>query len=111
MRLRGITVTLIDKRQIGLDGFNAPVYEPIEIDVENVLISPASISATPEELNFNGKTAEYILAIPKGDTHDWENKEVIFFGERWITVGNVEQGIEAMIPLEWHKKIRCARYE
>ena len=111
MRLKGIDVTLYDRHIVGLDPFNKPIYEPIEITVHNVLIAPSAISSSPEELNINGKIAEYTLAIPKGDTNHWEDRVVEFFGEKWQTIGPIEQGIEALVPTSWHKKIKVARYE
>jgi hypothetical protein len=62
------------------------------------------------ELSLNGKKALYQLAIPKGDTHQWEDAEVEFFGERWKTVGYPTMGIEEMIPLDWNKKVLVERY-
>lgn len=61
--------------------------------VDNVLIG---------EPNAGG----YTLGIPKGDTHDWTDRKIGFFGEVWRTVGTPVQGIEANIPLCWHKKVR-----
>lgn len=111
MLIHGITVTLYQKHKTGVDGFGVPIYDYEPIEVENVLISPAAINAAPEELNIDGKIAEYMLAIPKGDVNEWEDTTVVFFGERWQTLGHVEQGIEDLVPTAWHKKIKVARYE
>ena len=48
--------------------------------------------------------------IPKGDTHNWEDAEIEFFGERWRSVGMTTQGLEHMIPLEWNKKVLVEAY-
>lgn len=61
--------------------------------VENVLIGEPSGGG-------------YTLGIQKGDTHDWIDRKIGFFGEVWRTVGTPVQGIEANIPLYWHKKVR-----
>jgi hypothetical protein len=45
------------------------------------------------------------LGIPKGDTHDWTDRKIGFFGRLWRTVGVPAQGIEENIPLLWHKKV------
>jgi len=37
-RLKGITVTLINKVQTGTDPFDNPIYEDVEIAVDNVLV-------------------------------------------------------------------------
>ena len=39
-RIKGITVTLISNKQVGTDPFDKPIYEDVEIEVDNVLVSP-----------------------------------------------------------------------
>lgn len=36
--IKGITVTLYEKTQTGIDDFGAPIYEETAIDVQNVLV-------------------------------------------------------------------------
>lgn len=110
-RIHGITVTLFDKFKTGLDGFGEPIYEERPIDIDNILVSPSSTDDVTNQLNLTGKKAVYTLAIPKGDDHDWTNKVVQFFGQRWRTVGVPLEGIEDMIPLDWNKKVTVERYE
>lgn len=109
--LRGITVTLYEKTQTGTDAFNRPVYTETAVSVNNVLVSPTSTSETLDTVNLTGKKAVYTLAIPKGDTHDWKDKKVEFFGETFKTFGEPLKGIEAMIPLDWNTKVQVERYE
>ena len=109
--IKGITVTLISKKQIDTDPFGDPIYEYDEIAVDNVLISPTSTDDVVNTMNLTGRKAVYTLAIPKGDTNTWENQEVRFFGERWRVFGIPLQGIDELIPLEWNKKVTVERYE
>lgn len=109
-KLKGITIILVDKVEVGRDPFDKPIYEDKDIEVENVLIQPTSTDDVVNQLNLTGKKAVYTLAIPKGDSHDWENKEVKFFGKRWRTVGFPTEGIEDLIPLDWNKKVMVERY-
>ncbi|MGI1779316.1 hypothetical protein [Streptococcus uberis] len=110
-KIHGIQITLIDKQVVSVDPFGTPVVKDVEILVDNVLVSPATTDDVTNQLSLTGKKAVYTLAIPKGDLHDWENKEVIFFGQKWRTVGFATEGIESMIPLEWNKKVMVERYE
>lgn len=110
-RIKGITVTLINKKEIGRDPFDNPIIEDVEIDVDNVLVSPTSSDDIANTKDLTGRTAVYTLAIPKGDTNTWENQEVRFFGERWRVFGIPLQGIEELIPLDWNKKVMVERYE
>ena len=111
VRIKGIPVTLISKVKTGNDPFGGPIYEEQEIIVDNVLVSPTSSDEVLNQQNLTGRTAVYTLAIPKGDTHTWENQEVRFFGKRWRVFGIPLEGIEAMIPLDWNKKVTVERYE
>ena len=110
-KIHGIPITLIDKQVIGKDSFGHPKTADVEITIENVIVAPASTDDVTNQLSLTGKKAVYTLAIPKGDMHDWENKEVRFFGKRWRTVGIPLEGIEELIPLEWNKKVMVERYE
>lgn len=109
-KIKGITIILIDKVKTGIDPFGNPIYEDQEIEIENVLVSPTSSDDIVNQLTLTGKKAVYTLAIPKGDTNDWENKEVKFFGQRWRTFGFPIDGIESLIPLDWNKKVMVERY-
>ena len=111
MGIKGITVTLYERHKVDEDPFDTPIYECIPIDVENVLISPASGTEIVEKESLYGKKAVYNLGIPKGDTHEWEDCEVEFFGKRWKVFGPVLEGIEENIPLRWNKKVTVERYE
>ena len=110
-RIKGITVTLINKVQTGVDPFGAPIYGDVETPVENVLVSPVSTDDALNTLSLTGKHIVYQLGIPKGDNHDWVNAEARFWGERWRTVGTPLEGIPDLIPLDWNRKVTVERYE
>lgn len=104
--IHGTTIQILVKQQIGTDPFNRPIYDYVSEDVENVLIAPLSDTEILDTLNLTGRKAVYQLAIPKNDTHDWENQKVIFFGKPWRCIGKPTKGIEALIPLEWNMKVK-----
>lgn len=109
--IQGMTITLHERTQTGVNDFNEPVYEVTTERVENVLVGQPTAQERIDELTLTGRAIEYVLGIPKGDTHNWENQIVEFFGHKFKTFGIPEQGIEANIPLSWHKKVKCERYE
>lgn len=111
LKIKGMTVELAVKRQTGTDGLNRPVYETEWTTVENVLIGQPETQEVMDELNLSGKRIDYVLAVPKGDQNVWQDTQVRFFGTVFETVGMPIQGIEAMMPLEWHKKVKVMRYE
>lgn len=108
--LHGITIQLIERTETGVDAFNRPIYTETTVNVDNVLIGEPSTQEIVDTLNLTGKKLAYTLGIPKGDTHDWTDTFVSFWGERFRTIGEPTQGIEAMIPLDWNKKVRVERY-
>ena len=110
-KIKGITVKLYQKTASGKDTFNKQLYIETETEVDNVLVAPASAQETLDALNLYGKKAVYTLAIPKGDTHAWEDCRVSFFGEDWHVFGIPLEGIECDIPLAWNKKVTVERYE
>ncbi len=108
--IKGIPVILIEKMQTGTDPFGAPIYEESEITVDNVLIAPASTDDIVNSQDLYGKKAVYTLAIPKGDTHNWNDTKVKFFSQEWKTFGFPLEGIEENIPLDWNKKVMVEQY-
>ena len=108
--IRGMTVVLISKKQTGIDEFNRPTYQYTEENIENVLVAPATSDDIVTSQDLYGKKAVYMLAIPKGDTHNWVDVTVRFFGQEWNTFGFPLEGIEANIPLDWNKKVMVERY-
>ena len=109
--IKGITIALLERNQVGIDGFNRPIYEYKKKCIHNVLISPATSNDVVSSLDLTGKRAEYVLAIPKKDCNNWEDRIVEFFGRRWKTIGFPIEGIEANIPLDWNKKVMVELYE
>ena len=109
--IRGITVTLHRREQTGTDAFGAAVYTEIEEAVENVLVTPTAAEEMASELQLYGKRSVYTLCIPKGDSHEWENRRISFFGKDFRAIGPVTEYIEAMTPLLWNKKVKVERIE
>ncbi len=109
--IKGITVTLYEKVKTGEDEFRHPIYEERPDLIENVLVYPASTTEVLDTLNLTGKKAVYNLAVPKGDTHTWEDNRVEFFGKMWRVIGFPQTGIEENVPLDWNDKWMVERYE
>ena len=113
--IRGIDVTLYRKQQTGEDAFGAPVFEEVSETVHNVLIG----EPTAEELNvpviviFVVGAAAGIISFShllSWLLKHWHDVTVEFFGQRFRTYGDVTEGIEAMIPLRWNRKVKVERY-
>lgn len=109
--IKGIPVVLHERTQTGVDGFKEPVYTETSTIVENVLVTPADASAVTDELQLSGRHLAYELSIPKGDSHTWDGCIVEFFGKKWRVFGGVQEYIEALVPLDWNRKVKVERYE
>ena len=103
-KIKGTTVTLINKIETGKDGFGHPVYKESRVNVENVLVAPAGTTEIVDMFNLTGKKGVYNLAIPKGDNHVWKDQKVEL-------IGLAQEGIAGNIPLSWNQKWMVARYE
>lgn len=109
--MQGITVQLFDETETGTNSFGEAEYSETAIDVENVLVAPASDQEILDANNLYGKKAEYILGIPKGDTHDWVDKHIRFFDADWQSFGIPQKGIDALVPTAWNMKVMVMRHE
>lgn len=110
-RIKGVPVTLYEKTQTGFDAANRPVYTETAVTVDNVLIGQPTSEDVTNEFNLSGRRIAYTLGIPKGDTHDWNDVTVEFWGHKFRTVGVPTQGIEENIPLDWNMKVQVEAYE
>lgn len=108
--IKGIPVKLYERTASGADTFGHPIYTETPVTVEDVLVAPASITEVLDMLNITGKKAVYNIAIPKGDTHDWQDCRVDFFGTSWRVIGFPQQGIEENIPGRWNQRWMVERY-
>lgn len=104
--VKGITVTLYEKQQTGVDAFNRPIYTETPVEVPDVLVAPLSDEEILDTLNLTGRRAKYQLGIPKTDAHVWKGKKVGFFGEVWRVIGEPTKGIDDLIPLRWNMKVK-----
>lgn len=111
MEIKGITVTLYQNVKTGSDGFGADIFEEQAAQVEDVLVAPASADDVINSVQLEGKKAVYLLGIPKGDTHEWEDKTIEFFGKKFRSFGPIQEGIGELVPTRWHKKVMVERYE
>lgn len=108
--MRGIKVVLYERTQVGVDELNNAVYEDVPVVVDDVLVGQPSTDDITNSLSLYGKKLDYVLGIPKGDTHKWKDAEIEFFGKKFRSFGDVIEGIEANVPTRWHKQVRVQHY-
>ena len=108
--MKGMTVQLVVKTEAGTDPFGTPIYTEELVDINDVLVGQPSSEDVLSTLELTGKRIAYTLGIPKGDTHVWENTDVIIWGERFRTIGFPQTGIQENIPLRWGSNVQVERY-
>lgn len=109
--IRGETIILINRKEVGRDYFGAPLFAEEEISVDNVLLGSPTFEQSVAELQFSGKRIAYVLGIPKGDEHMWEDTDVIIRGRRYRTYGPALTQTEENVPGPWNTQIKVERYE
>ena len=111
LMIKGKTIVLYEKTETGVDSFGMPIYSEEAVEVENVLVQPASNDAIVNDFELNGKHLAYVLHIPKGDSHEWRDSVVEFNNQKWRTYGDCLEYDEDMTPLAWNKQVKVERYE
>ena len=109
--IKGETVILIDKIQTGTDPFGAPIYDESEIEIKNVIVGSPTFDSATADLQLYGKKLAFTLGIPKGDNHEWKDRNVIIRGQKFRTYGFPLEQTSANVPGKWNKQVKVERYE
>jgi len=110
--MRGVTVVIHPKIAMTTNSIGeAEITYGDGISVDNVLVAPSTSEEILDADNLYGKKAVYTLGIPKGDTNNWEDQWVTFFGLDWQTFGVPLEGIDSLVPTAWNKKVTVMRRE
>lgn len=108
--IKGQTITLYEVTETGTDAFNRPILKEQPVEVDNILIEPVTNDAVVSEFQISGKHTAYILHIPKGDNHNWNDAKVVFYGQTFKTFGDCLIYDPNNTPLDWNKKVKVERY-
>jgi len=112
--LHGVTIQIKIKGEATYNSFGEAIAAESWENVADVLVGLPTTEDMPAHGELLGRRVDYVLGIPKGDGHVWEDAEVILpapFAGRYRTVGFPVAGIEDMIPLRWNKKVKVERIE
>ncbi len=108
--IKGTTIQLVVETVIDHDPFGAEIVETTIEDVDDVLVGQPSTDDITNSIQMYGKRVEYVLGIPKGDTHNWTDAVVIIWGQKYRAFGFPMTGIQENIPLRWGQNIKVERY-
>ena len=107
--MKTVTVQLAVKSSTQTDPFGMPIETEELVDIAGCLVGQPSANEILQSHEMYGKTIQFVIGIPKGDTHSWVDTDVVIWGERYHTVGYPETGIQGNIPLKWGQNVKVAR--
>ena len=108
--MKGTTVKVVVGTVTSHDPFGAPIETEELVDVADVLVGQPTTDDITATTQLYGKRLEYVLGIPKGDTHNWTDAKVYIWGEPFRTIGFPTTGEQANIPLRWGQNVKVERY-
>lgn len=108
--MKGMTVQIVLTEVTGEDPFGNPITSETLEDVGDVLVGEPTADDATTTVSLYGKQCAYVLGIPRTDTHDWTDTEVIIFGDRYRTIGYPMRGIDENVPLRWNRNVKVERY-
>lgn len=108
--MKGTTVQLVVKTTTSTDPFGAPIETEELVNISDVLVGQPSSDDVTGTMEMYGKVVAYTLGIPKGDTHNWYDADVVIWGERFHTIGYPVTGEQENIPLRWGQNVKVERY-
>lgn len=108
--IKGTDIQLVVQTQTGTDDFGNPVYTEDFETINDVLVGQPSTDDVEQTIQLYGKKIAYVIGIPKDDEHDWFDRELVIFGDRYRTIGYPMTGIQDNIPLKWGQNVKVERY-
>ena len=108
--LKTLTIQLSVKQLTGSDPFGMKTETEELVDIPGCLVGMPSSDEIVQAMEMYGKKIAYVVGVPKGDTHEWTDTDVVIAGERYRTIGYPETGIQENIPLAWGKNVKVERY-
>lgn len=107
----GETITIMYREATGVDDLNNPIYEPVEQEVDNVLVAPGASVDVPESTRPDGVTIEYTLYFPKTFSGSLEHSQVNIRGEWLYIVGSPRPFDLVNCPTKWNMVAEVTRQD
>ena len=109
--MKGIDIQLVVNTVTGTDPFGNPITTEELETIHDCLVGQPSTDDLTSSIELYGKKIDYVVGIPKGDTHDFTNAELIIFDKRFKVIGFPQVGINENIPLRWGQNLKVQAYE
>lgn len=111
MWLNRTTVRVAAITETGVDAFHRPTTTKTWENVSGCVVGSPSSDDVTNEMNLTGKRIAYVILIPKGDAHNWENTEVEIGGEVFKTIGAPVRSFANLPNIPCDQRISVERYE
>ena len=109
-KIKGVSVVLHQRTIDSYDPLGNPIYTTTDKTVDNVLWNVSTADDLIDKTRLEGTQELYTLSIPKGNTDAWLENTVTFNGKTFHCYAESE-GIDALTPLAWNKKVFVERYD
>lgn len=109
--MRGETVTVLARTKTGVDAGNNPVWAPVRIPVDDVLVSPPS-GSNAGGTRPDGQTVSATLCFPRSyDGPALRNLDIEVRGAIFHVVGDPMPVDGGMKPTAWNMAVDVTRSE
>lgn len=102
----GETVVVLDRKQVGVDGFNNPIWEDEPVNVANVLVAPVDGEDNIATTRPEGTRVRYTLYFPKTFEDELEGLKIIVRGEQLRVIGKPDHYDPVNCPTKWWQVVK-----
>lgn len=110
--LHGETVIVYNTIQIGIDEFNAPIYEEVEETVNDVLVSPGTQNSVDSDvldsMRPDGALVKYTLHFPKSYTNDLTHHYISVRGHKTKVIGSPDHYTPENTPFQYNMSVNVS---
>lgn len=108
--MRGETVTVIRRVEVGRDPGNSPIYADEEEPVADVLVAPGPRTDLAESARPEGVEVRFTLHFPKTFTGELRGAAISVRGEEPLRViGSPRPYTRGNCPTRWHMPVEVGR--
>lgn len=109
--LTGEQVTVIAYRQTGTDAFGAPVMQPVEQIVDQVLVAPGPRQDVAETNRPDGVRVAFTLHFPHAFKDSLTGCDVKVRGELFRVIGDPRTFTASNTPTMWNRPVEVYKVE
>lgn len=108
--MKGITLTFRKKTETGKDLMNNPVFQLVDIVVEDCLIAPITEPTSAREQQAMTQNREQLrIHMPKTSNDDVSNSDIVWMGKTYHVDSDSVAFMPENTPTRWNRYFRAER--